>query len=722
MEQLFIGRKQILEELESRIFVRKSCKEYPMNSASLVGPMGIGKQTLLRKAIDHFEKSHHPGVHLFQSSLMQKEAMTVLLKDLAQQFAEKLTEETLRDIQNSNNNLLQKIMGIYEWFSKNEGIIINNSDNDNILTYVKNKFEELLVAYADLEQQIILIIGDFDYAKTMYQEKKGNASIFQWLFEHSQKSSNSNLKLNILLVCERRPQFIAPLDGSRFEVAFPSIVLHNFNEEEMEEYFQSFDDLPCGKLENSNRNEIVKYCGRFPQLLIGFRNYYIFRHGGQDIKEDIRRFTRERERDSLYHHICSLMESQWVDFRRQVTGMDIFLQYFMKQKQYLPHDQYMGELYSFGLVDKLKNGKYVPLTQIDTEILEFSLLDYVKKKFFMISLSTTDSDGQKESAARDGMYRSESVSVKASWLHLSDLHVFPEADTDFMLEEYRNLAGYIQPQFLIVTGDFRHKGQNTDFSNAEKFLNEILKIFHMEKEDVILVPGNHDADDSAVEREKAICDITENESNYNVYSGYIEGPFSLYRSFYEYDDFVRKFYQDSDITGERLNNPSRTLHFIWNNRLNVLCANTALISNGNKDHMQIVDINALVRFEIDSRYPTIMIGHHSIKSLYPEFHTRVRDLFERHKISAYLHGDDHQFDMDLVSPIDTGMFHVPSIACGKSVPQSGDGISEVGAIFYEWREDDRVYVKFYQWRNRKLRERTEYQPRIDEDYSFPMRY
>lgn len=721
MEQLFIGRKQELDNLESNIFVREPSKEYSMRSASLVGPMGIGKSTLLNEAIGRFEQSDHPGVHLFQRRLRPREVFTVLLKDLVQQFAEKLTKEVLQDIQGSKNGLLQTITGIYAWFSENEEKIICNSSNDKILKAVSKKFEELLKAYASFEQHIILVINEFDHAKDMHQENGRNASIFSFFYGLSSKNQEKNLKLNLLLVCERRPQFLAASSGSIFEVAFSPIVLHNFNEEEMDEYFQSFAKLPCGRLENTIQNEILKYCGRFPQLLMDLRNQ-ISHQGCQSIKEqDIKRFAERQERNGLYHHFCSLMESQWVDFGRHVSDMVAFRQYFIERRQDSVYSSYMGDLYSHGLVDRLKNGKYVPLTELDTESSEYSLLAYISANFPGSMFSTLDSSRKPALASEGGACGSEPAAGKASWLHLSDLHVFQEADTDFMLTEYRELAENIHPQFLIVTGDFRHKKQNPDFSNAMKFLEEILKIFDIKKENVILVPGNHDADDSTTEREEAIKEITENDSDYNRYSKHVCGPHSLYSNFYEYNKFVEKFYEGFDVRDKRVTDPSGTFHLVWNKQLNVLCANTALISNGKKDHKQIVDINSLVGFKIDTQYPTIMIGHHSIKALYEEFQSRVSNLFKNDKISAYLHGDIHQFNAGSISPIDETTLPVPSIACGKSAPQSGDDASEIGAIFYEWRQDNQVYVKFYQWKNRKLREKNDYQPKINMDYSFPMR-
>ena len=63
--------------------------------------------------------------------------------------------------------------------------------------------------------------------------------------------------------------------------------------------------------------------------------------------------------------------------------------------------------------------------------------------------------------------------IKASWLHISDLHVFHEADTTLMLDDYPKLANITSPQFLVVTGDFRYlgDGNKTDFSLAKTILN-----------------------------------------------------------------------------------------------------------------------------------------------------------------------------------------------------------------------------------------------------------
>ena len=88
------------------------------------------------------------------------------------------------------------------------------------------------------------------------------------------------------------------------------------------------------------------------------------------------------------------------------------------------------------------------------------------------------------------------MQTNARWLHISDLHVFAEADTTFMLDDYKELAQVISPQFLIVTGDFRHKSRQTDFSLARRYLEAILDIFRIYNADVFLIPGHTDVTES----------------------------------------------------------------------------------------------------------------------------------------------------------------------------------------------------------------------------------
>lgn len=307
--------------------------------------------------------------------------------------------------------------------------------------------------------------------------------------------------------------------------------------------------------------------------------------------------------------------------------------------------------------------------------------------------------------------------IMASWLHVSDLHVFPEADTTLMLDDYVELSKIISPEFLIVTGDFRHKKYETNFSFARNYLELLIRIFSINKKDVFLLPGNHDVNyyDGRADAISDIC-LHSKEGHYNVYSKYL-----LNKGFFDYDNFVREFYKDTDISDSRIKDPSGVHCVVWNNLINIIIVNTALISDG-EDHDQILDINALSQCQIDFHLPSIMLGHHGIDSLYPCYAERVKSIIDRRKVSAYLHGDSHRYINQPILKISTPNSTLPSITCAKSAPQSGDSYSDIGVVYYEWRTDDNTYVQAYRWTPNGFIEDSTYYYRIDKQYYFPMIY
>ena len=140
----------------------------------------------------------------------------------------------------------------------------------------------------------------------------------------------------------------------------------------------------------------------------------------------------------------------------------------------------------------------------------------------------------------------------STWLHLSDLHVFQEADKNLILEDYDTLSKICTPSFLIVTGDFRHISKDKDYQKANAFLEEIMNKFGLSKAQVFLAPGNHDVNRSpSKDREAAIQDITSemegNKRHYNAYSEHME---TLLSNFSDYDIFIKDFYRDSGIKAD----------------------------------------------------------------------------------------------------------------------------------------------------------------------------
>jgi hypothetical protein len=70
----------------------------------------------------------------------------------------------------------------------------------------------------------------------------------------------------------------------------------------------------------------------------------------------------------------------------------------------------------------------------------------------------------------------------------------------------------------------------------------------------------------------------------------------------------------SGVDDERIVHPSRVYCIPRNNMLNLLCVNTAFVSDGS-EHPEILDIDALFSCNIPQDYPIIMLGHHGLNAL-----------------------------------------------------------------------------------------------------------
>ena len=293
---------------------------------------------------------------------------------------------------------------------------------------------------------------------------------------------------------------------------------------------------------------------------------------------------------------------------------------------------------------------------------------------------------------------------KITWLQFSDMHVFAQkAGNVAILQAYKKLAETISPDFVVVTGDFRHLGKNTTFEGAIEQLEKMLSVFGVGKQDVFLIPGNHDvglAVDSET-RSKWIEDIHDNiEKNYQSYAQYQD---KLMDGFSDYRMMVKEFYKGVlDECDPRISKCDNVYYVCWNNRLNIVGMNTALISDGKRDHKEIFDADSLYSIldgtEFQQSLPTILLGHHSPNDFYDSQSIFWKTFLYRTNPSAYLHGDMHKLNIqDAIGSILVPE-RIPSVACGKSAPEVGDDYSDVSFVCYEW-ENDTVTVCPYVYGN-----------------------
>lgn len=308
-----------------------------------------------------------------------------------------------------------------------------------------------------------------------------------------------------------------------------------------------------------------------------------------------------------------------------------------------------------------------------------------------------------------------------SWLQFSDLHILKSVDWNLMMNSYRSLAERLHPKFIVITGDYRLKNsqENYDYSDTLRFLKEITAIFAVEKEDVFLLPGNHDVEDYEF-RDESIRRIVDEAKNSEKYIEYLSKSQNLKMAFKGYSEFVKRFYGD-EVNDDRINNPDDVMCLVWKGKINIIILNTALISDGNKEHGEIIDINALSKIKINNELPTLVLGHHDFNSICESQKERMVRIFESLNVRAYLCGDTHKYEIKFIDKYDDIAHKIPCIICGKSAVQPTDTYSDVGVISYSWNDDGFVYVTPYRWGEKYcFKKSNEFVYDIDKEYRFYM--
>lgn len=231
--------------------------------------------------------------------------------------------------------------------------------------------------------------------------------------------------------------------------------------------------------------------------------------------------------------------------------------------------------------------------------------------------------------------------MKIKWAQLSDIHhLYNDYDTTVMRDK---LIEYLNEKkndidLLFITGDIAHQGSDYGFE-VEEFLSSVITAIDITKENIFIVPGNHDIKRNPV-NDRLTSHIlslpnAKNEVN-RLDVGTYESLLSGQESFF---NFYNKY------LGEDY--PKDALHFVKKREgFNVIHINTCLIAGtAGVEGKILVGLNKL--YEALKQLPkddsiNIAIGHHTINCIHQDEKENLLNRFSDSKIDLYLNGHVHK--------------------------------------------------------------------------------
>jgi len=114
-----------------------------------------------------------------------------------------------------------------------------------------------------------------------------------------------------------------------------------------------------------------------------------------------------------------------------------------------------------------------------------------------------------------------------------------------MLEDIGNRiqSDSLQPDFIIVSGDIAFSSKPGEYVLAGKFLDKLLDISRLAKDNIFIVPGNHDINRGAITPAASAMarGINGRDSTNGILTNDVDRAFILKR-FSNYQNFINEYF------------------------------------------------------------------------------------------------------------------------------------------------------------------------------------
>lgn len=278
-----------------------------------------------------------------------------------------------------------------------------------------------------------------------------------------------------------------------------------------------------------------------------------------------------------------------------------------------------------------------------------------------------------------------------NWLHLSDIHfTYSNFNTirmrDRLLYKLKEISKDIDIAFIVITGDivFKHGKYTQDIIS---FINSILEVSALKKENLFIVPGNHDVLRNSTRN--AIINTIQNSSEYTDFDEVLEKD--LLKAQKDFFSFYKK------VKGEPY--PSTEIHWVFQgDHFNIVHLNTALTCGQDGEEGKL-KINLLKLFSAlkkvqSSSNINIAIGHHGLDCFSETDKEKAIYQFDDYNIDLYLCGHIHKSSFSISAD---GTREIPTIFCGSNVV---DGYSKASFILESFDHESSICkASYFCWDN-----------------------
>uniref|UniRef100_UPI003A932747 metallophosphoesterase family protein n=1 Tax=Bizionia sp. TaxID=1954480 RepID=UPI003A932747 len=306
-------------------------------------------------------------------------------------------------------------------------------------------------------------------------------------------------------------------------------------------------------------------------------------------------------------------------------------------------------------------------------------------------------------------------------LHITDLHytnqIGGRTKQKKLLDNFFNdlEKNVDEIDFVIFSGDLVQRGDKTeDFELAKvNFLERIVEVTKIKKENIFICPGNHDIDRSVVSKSLIKYldeEIDDNDKLNDIFKQNNTDLINSHKPLENYRNFVNEYFKEStnslDYVEEMYSTHIRNTSF---GKIGFVCLNTAWRSVGINDDSNLLYPISKVDEALDrilSCDLKIVLHHHPLKDLRPWNLWKIEDLLHK-RFDFMLSGHIHKNNLSLDLTPNDGVIKLGSSANLSFEVESQIGYSLINLDYVEniFCVDFRMYdIKnevFYPLENKK---------------------